>query len=150
MLLEKPIPIGYIFRKVRADALNVLVIGGVVEWLVHYLRPRARQALRGLDRKVGAVEHLATEDVADAERHSNKPLALMQQHARDPRCLASEQAVTDLQRVAIDETLTRLVDSMGRAEAMTSIARTIELNLRETLGHADVPAPLASSDFSAM
>lgn len=295
MLLEKPIPFGYIFRKVRADALNVLVIGGVIEWVVHYHRPRlpevpatlpaflgtaislllsfklnqsydrwwearkvwgaivndsrtlvrqlltyaeadetvrrmARrqvawcyalgQALRGLDWRERAVEHLTSEDVADAERHSNKPLALMQQHARDLRRLASEHAVTDFQRIAIDETLTRLVDSMGRAErirstvfprtyrvflhaliylfitflalalaeidglwgllitiaiatpffllektakhmqdpfsnrptdtAMTSIARTIEINIRETLGDADVPAPLAAHEFYSM
>lgn len=178
------------------------------------------QSLRGLDWKVGAVEHMAPDDVADAERHTNKPLALMQQHAHDLAVIAKAGAVTDLQRFAMDETLTRLVDAMGRAErirstvfprtyrvflhaliylfvtflalalaeidgwwglgitmmiatpffllektamhmqdpfanrptdtAVTAIARTIEINLRQLIGDKDVPPPLPPQGFYVM
>lgn len=78
------------------------------------------QSLRGLDWKVGATEHLTAEDVADAELHTNKPLALVQQHARDVTELARAGRLTEHLRFSIDETLTRLVDSMGRAERIRS------------------------------
>lgn len=78
------------------------------------------QSLRGLDWKVGAVEHLRAEDIADAELITNKPLALAQQHARDLTELARGGHITEHQRFAMDETLTRLVDSMGRAERIRS------------------------------
>ena len=74
------------------------------------------QSLRGLDWRQGAVEHLRDEDVADAGEHANKPLALLQQHARDVAELAREGRLTDYQRVAVDGMLTRLTDSMGKAE----------------------------------
>ena len=178
------------------------------------------QSLRGLDWKVGAVEHLSEEDIAEAERHTNKSVALMQMHARDVTRMADEGLLSDFRRVAIDETLTRLTDSMGKAErikstvfprtyrlflhlflylfitvlafalaelegawavaittfiaipflllektathmqdpfanrptdtAMTSIARTIEINLRQLMGDAEVPPPLAPEGFYLM
>lgn len=174
------------------------------------------QSLRGLDWKTGAAGLLTPDDIAEAERHSNKPVALMQLHARDVSALARAGQITDYQRVAIDDTLTRLTDSMGRAErirstvfprtyriflhaaiylfitflslaladvkgpwqiiitvvislpffllektathmqdpfanrptdtAMTAVARTIEINLRQMLGEADVPKPLEPID----
>ncbi len=78
------------------------------------------QTLRGLDWKTGAVDHLSADDVAESERHHNKPLALVQLHARDIRELAGAGTVTDFQRIAMDETLTRLVDAMGAAERIRS------------------------------
>jgi len=196
MLLEASIPFMYVARKVRSDALLVVLIAGSVELVVVFARKslpdipgtlpaflgtaislllsfklnqsydrwwEARkvwgsivndsrtlvrqvltfaesdrataerisrrqiawcyalgQCLRGLDWKAGTAEHLSEEDLAHASEHDNKPLALMQQHARDVTALAREGKVTDFQRMAIDETLTRLVDSMGRAERIRS------------------------------
>jgi len=40
----------------------------------------------------------------------------LQLHARSLSALAARGALTDYQRVALDDTLTRLTDSMGRAE----------------------------------
>ncbi|MEZ4449155.1 MAG: bestrophin family ion channel [Nannocystaceae bacterium] len=175
------------------------------------------QSLRGVDWTEGTERHLRAEDAADAEMHANKPLALVQQQARDLAVLARDGAVSDYQRIAVDDTLTRLVDSMGRAErirstvfpttyriflygfiylfitilsialgeiegawqvlvttvisipffllektarhmqdpfsgrptdtAVTSIARTIEINLLQLLGETDTPPPLEPDGF---
>lgn len=74
------------------------------------------QSLRGLDWKPNAAELLAADEVGEAERHQNKSLALLQFHARDLATLAHDGQVSDFRRVAIDDTLTRLTDSMGMAE----------------------------------
>lgn len=164
------------------------------------------------------IEHLSDKDVAEAEKHANKPLLLLQQQARDLATLRDH--LTDYQRVALDGTLTRLTDSMGKAErirntvfprtyrvflrfflfqfltslsfalesvqggwqvvitglisvpfillertathmqdpfanrptdtAVTSIARTIHINLAQLLGEDDVPQPLAAADYYLM
>jgi ion channel-forming bestrophin family protein len=178
------------------------------------------QSLRGLDWKIGALEHLSEEDAAEASRHANKPLALLQLHARDLTRMSEDGALSDFRRVAIDDTLRRLTDEMGMAErirstvfprtyriflrafiflflatlsvalaeiegvwqvlittvvsipffllektafhmqdpfknrptdtAMTAIARTIEINIRQLLGEEDVPPPLAPKGFYLM
>lgn len=78
------------------------------------------QALRGQDWRVGTAAHLTPEDAREAEAHNNKALALMQQHARDIALLAREHELSDFLRVALDHTLTRLTDSMGKAERIRS------------------------------
>ena len=178
------------------------------------------QSLRGLDWRVGAVEHLSEADVRAVEDHANKPLALLQLHAQDLVRMTAAGALSDYRRVAIDETLRRLTDEMGMAERirstvfprtyriflrafiylflaslsvalaeieglsqvvitvtvsvpffllektafhmqdpfanrptdtpMTSIARTIEINIRQLLGDGEVPAPLAAEGFYLM
>lgn len=74
------------------------------------------QSLRGQDWKTGAEPHLTAQDLSEAERHANKAVALMQSHARDVARLAADGGLTDYQRVTMDDTLTRLTDSMGKAE----------------------------------
>lgn len=296
MLLETRIPFAYVFRKVRRDLINVLLITGGVELLGYLQRDyvpeipiaipaflgtaislllsfklnqsydrwwearkiwgaivndsrtlvrqalafteggpdRARrlgrrqiawcyalgQSLRGLDWRTGAVEHLSDEEIAEAEKHNNKPVALLQLHARELAGLARDGHLTDYQRVAMDETLTRLTDAMGKAErirstvfpktyrlflhafiyifitllslalvkvegpwqmalttaiaipffllektathmqdpfanrptdtAVTAIARTIEINLRQLLEEEEVPPPAAPDGFYLM
>lgn len=178
------------------------------------------QSLRKLDWRVGVVEHLSAEDIAEAGRHANKPLALLQLHARDLTAMAEAGGVSDFRRVAIDNTLSRLTDEMGMAErirttvfprtyriflhafiylflatlsvalaeleglwqivitalvsvpffllektafhmqdpfmnrptdtAVTAIARTIEINIRQLLGDEEVPPPLAPEGFYLM
>lgn len=178
------------------------------------------QSLRALDWWKGTEAHLSAADRAEAEQHRNRPVALLQQQARDLACLAEADAVNDFQRIAIDDTLTRLTDSMGKAErinntvfpttyriflhafiylfltllsislaelegfpqvlvttsiavpffllektathmqdpftnrptdtAVTSIARTIEINLRQLLGDEQVPDALPPEGFYLM
>lgn len=74
------------------------------------------QSLRGLDWREHTVEHLEDAEIEELERHDNRPVALLQLHARALSALAARAALTDYQRVALDDTLTRLTDSMGKAE----------------------------------
>jgi putative membrane protein len=78
------------------------------------------QSLRGLDWRTGSERHLSAPDAEQAAAHANKPLALMQQQARDVSSLARAQVVSDYQLVALDDTLRRLTDSMGKAERIRS------------------------------
>ena len=89
------------------------------------------QSLRRLDWRVGVDGHLTPEDSTEASSHTNKSLALMQQHARDLTTLARDGHVTDYQRIALDDTLTRLTDSMGKAERIrnTVFPRTYRMFL---------------------
>jgi putative membrane protein len=74
------------------------------------------QSLRGRDWQEGSEGHLTDEDRAEATAHANRPLVLLQQHGRDVRTLKDEGIISDFQRIAMDELLTRLTDSMGKAE----------------------------------
>lgn len=74
------------------------------------------QSLRGLDWREHTIDHLDDAEVEELERHDNRPVALLQLHARALSSLAARAALTDYQRVAVDDTLTRLTDSMGKAE----------------------------------
>lgn len=90
------------------------------------------QSLRGQDWRVHTVDHIGDDDIAELERHSNRPVALLQLHARSLAELAASGAVTDYQRIAIDATLTRLTDSMGMAERIrnTVFPRTYRMFLK--------------------
>lgn len=90
------------------------------------------QSLRGLDWRVNTVDHLNDDEIAELERHGNRPLALLQLHARALTELAASGAVTDYQRIAIDETLARLTDWMGMAERIrnTVFPRTYRMFLK--------------------
>lgn len=74
------------------------------------------QSLRGRDWLEGTEGHLRDEDRAEAEHHDNRPLLLLLQHGRDIAALAAKGLITDYQRIALDEMLSRLTDSMGKAE----------------------------------
>lgn len=89
------------------------------------------QTLRGDEWREHTVEHLTPADLAEAETHSNKPLVLLQQHARDLTHLAKRE-LNAYQHVTVDATLTRLTDSMGKAERIrnTVFPTTYRLFLR--------------------
>lgn len=74
------------------------------------------QSLRERDWEWGTEGHLSDEDRAEATSHDNRPLCLLQQHGRDVRKLYDDGVISDFQRLAMDEMLTRLTDSMGKAE----------------------------------
>jgi ion channel-forming bestrophin family protein len=74
------------------------------------------QSLRRLDWKLGSVDLLTPAELVEAEDHDNKPLALLQFHARDIARWADAGQLSDYQRIALDATLTRLTDAMGMAE----------------------------------
>lgn len=79
------------------------------------------QSLRALTPITAEQESmLSTEDVAFADRQTNKPYALLMLHALDLKALHEAKAINDFQQIQLDSTLTRLCDSMGKAERINN------------------------------
>jgi putative membrane protein len=178
------------------------------------------QALRDRSATDNISQYLTAEDFAEIQLHTNKPLALLQQHARDIAELKEKQQTEVFTLVQINTTLVNLTNSMGMAErikttvfpvtyriflhliiylfvitlsislldiesyfeiplllvlstgfflleksatemqdpfrnhvtdiAVTAIARTVEINIKQLIGHEDVPQPLKTDDFYIM
>lgn len=62
------------------------------------------------------LKHLSGDDISFIKPQTNKPLALLMLHTEDLRSLYESEAVNPFQQVQIDSTITRLCDSMGKAE----------------------------------
>lgn len=60
--------------------------------------------------------NLSPEEINYIRKHSNKPLALLMCHVHDLKALLRLEAVNPYQQVQLDSTLTRLCESMGKAE----------------------------------
>lgn len=78
------------------------------------------QSLRQQQWTDGITGNLSHKERVEVKKHDNRPLALLQRHARDISELAKQDLVTDYQRVTLDHTLTRLTDAMGKAERIKS------------------------------
>ncbi|SFQ81613.1 bestrophin family protein [Hymenobacter arizonensis] len=78
------------------------------------------EALRGQDPMVTLARYLPPEERAYAERHANKPLALLALHTAQIQDLYEQGALNPYQQVQLDATLVRLCDAMGRAERIKS------------------------------
>jgi ion channel-forming bestrophin family protein len=79
------------------------------------------QSLRGQTPITAEQEALlSTEDLAFADRQTNKPLGLLTLHSLDLKALYQAKALNAFQQVQLDSTITRLCDSMGKAERINS------------------------------
>ncbi len=78
------------------------------------------QSLRGLNPLEGIDELLSDTDKAHLANHNNKPLAILQLHARDLQALRQANTIDVFRHMQLDATLTRLCDSMGKAERINS------------------------------
>lgn len=175
------------------------------------------QTLRKQDPLANTEELIHPDDQAFISRHTNKPLAILLRHGLDVKELKENGYMDNFSRLQIDDTLTRLCDSQGKAErikstvfpvtyriflhmiiyvfvvtlsialknvsgyfelpllliisstffllerssthmqdpfenkptdtAVTAIARTIDINLRQLVNDPNVPEPLKPEDF---
>lgn len=78
------------------------------------------QTLRGLDPLENLDNYLEKEELEELKAHSNKPLALLRLHALDIRQLRENNQLELFSQVQLDDTLTRLCDSQGKAERIKS------------------------------
>lgn len=102
---------------------NVFMSEESVNALVHAISYRQiawchvlGRSLRGEDTIPVLEKFISPEDIARVSRQDNKPLALLDLHARDVRSLLDKNAINSYQQVQIDNTLVKLCDSMGKAE----------------------------------
>lgn len=78
------------------------------------------QSLRK-DEPCGHIEKFLTaHDLSALTEHKNKPLALIDQHSQDLKQLKEAGDIEIFHHVQLDNTLVRLIDSMGRAERINT------------------------------
>lgn len=74
------------------------------------------QSLRGLNPIDNLESFISHEDLAEIKQHNNKPLALLQLHAKDIKTLRESNQLDVFQQLQLDNTLVRLCDSQGKSE----------------------------------
>ena len=74
------------------------------------------QSLRDQDATLNISNFLSEREFAELQVHSNKALGLLSFHNRDLASLRDTGALDPFHHVQLDQTLVRLVDSMGQAE----------------------------------
>ncbi|MEJ7694672.1 bestrophin family ion channel [Daejeonella sp.] len=74
------------------------------------------QSLRGLNPTENLEQYISPEDLEELRHHNNKPLALLNLHAKDIRNLKDRNQLEILSQLQLDNTLTRLCDAQGKSE----------------------------------
>ncbi len=74
------------------------------------------QTLRGKDALSLSGSYFTEEELMEIKKHHNKPLAILQMNASDITSLKTENEIDVLSHIQLDNSLTRLCDSMGKAE----------------------------------
>lgn len=74
------------------------------------------QSLRGLNAVEGLEDLVSESERKEVSQHMNKPLALLQLNAQELRDLRTNEKLHLFSHLQLDDTLTRLCDSMGKAE----------------------------------
>ncbi|MGL1887355.1 MAG: hypothetical protein OCD76_12650 [Reichenbachiella sp.] len=74
------------------------------------------QSLRGTSPTANIESLISKEDLDECVRHKNVPLALSSKQSQDLKTLYESGEVNSYQQIQIDNTLVRLVGSMGMAE----------------------------------
>jgi len=93
------------------------------------------QSLRGLDPIENTTQYLSEDDLTELEKHNNKPLGLLHLNASQIRSLKQKNEIDIHTQVQLDNTLTRLCDSIGKAERIknTIFPTTYRLFLHLTI-----------------
>jgi putative membrane protein len=78
------------------------------------------QSLRGLNPVDNLQQYVSKEEIAAIEKHSNKPLALLQLHGTDIQHLRETGELNLLSQLQLNETLVRLCDAQGKCERIKS------------------------------
>ena len=78
------------------------------------------QSLRGLDPLQNINHLLSSEDFTHVQSFGNKPLALIDQHAKDIKLLKQNKRIETFTQIQFDNTFIRLCDSMGKAERINT------------------------------
>jgi len=87
------------------------------------------QALRGELPTEGLKNYLDPEELAFVKEHDNVPNALLQLHGRDLKMLLQEKQLNKFQQIEMEETLTRLCDSMGKCERIKNTVFPVTYSL---------------------
>ena len=78
------------------------------------------QALRGQNPVENLGEFVAQKELDELKEQYNKPLYLLMLHTNDLKKLHRDNSINDYQQIKIQDTITRLCDSMGKSERINS------------------------------
>jgi putative membrane protein len=73
-------------------------------------------SLRGLDPLKGLEQYISKEEIEELKNHSNKPLALLNETAKDFKKWRERNSIDSFTHVQLDNTLVRLCDAQGKSE----------------------------------
>ncbi|UUC44543.1 bestrophin family protein [Flavobacterium cerinum] len=107
------------------------------------------QSLRGKD-PISLIQSLLTEDeLRFVKKHKHVPNAILMLHVKELRKANEQGKINVYQQVEIDNTLTRLCDSMGKCERIknTIFPTTYSLYIRFTLFLFLILLPFGLTDF---
>lgn len=107
------------------------------------------QSLRGKDAIKPIKTLLTEEELHFVKKHKHVPNAILMLHAKDLRIAAQEGKINVYQQVEIDNTLTKLCDSMGKCERIknTVFPTTYSMYIRFTLCLFIILLPFGLTDF---
>ncbi|RDC62263.1 bestrophin family protein [Adhaeribacter pallidiroseus] len=74
-------------------------------------------------------QYLEAAELEYVGKHDNVPNALLQLHSRDLKMLLQEGQINKFQQLGLDETLTRLCDSMGKCERIKNTVFPVTYSL---------------------
>lgn len=77
-------------------------------------------SLRGLTPMEGSEHLIPATELPEILQHTNKPLAIVQQNAKELKEFRSQNKLETFTLLQLDNTLVRLVDSMGKAERINT------------------------------
>lgn len=78
------------------------------------------QSLRGLNPTENLEKLLTPEDLNEIKQHNNKPLALLNIHAKDIKELKENGQLDVFSQLQLDNTIVRLCDAQGKSERIKS------------------------------
>ncbi|TXK51882.1 hypothetical protein FVR03_02810 [Pontibacter qinzhouensis] len=87
------------------------------------------QSLRNKPAIEGLNKYLSPDELAFVSRHDNVPNALLQLHGRDLKTMLEEGQINKYQQVEMEDTLTRLCDSMGKCERIKNTVFPVTYSL---------------------
>lgn len=123
------------------------------------------QSLRKHDPLLNLEKFISSIEMESLKQQSNKPLYLLYLHSMDIKSIYQNQWINDYQQIQLDNTITRLCDSMGRAERINTTVFPaayrkyvhffiylfiilLSIALVETIGFYEIPVlTLISSTF---
>lgn len=107
------------------------------------------QSLRGKDPIKPIKSLLTPEELNFVKRHKHVPNAILMLHAKELKIAAQEGKINVYQQVEIDNTLTKLCDSMGKCERIknTVFPTTYSMYIRFTLCLFIMLLPFGLTDF---
>lgn len=120
------------------------------------------QSLRGLNPTENIKNLISAEELEEIQQHHNKPLALLQLHGKDIKTLKETNQLDVFSQLQLDDTLTRLCDSQGKAERIKTtifpvtyrlflhaiiylFVVTLSVSLKDVAGFYEIPLLLLIS-----